>query len=339
MMLKTSNLFLILAYLAAIVFVFLLFSPYITFMILGLILVLFLYPINKRLLKKMKNKVLTSLTMTTLTLIIILLPLAILGTYITNDARQIYNEVITLDLEHMSERITELTGAEVNLEELIFPALIDFRSYLTQAIPSILGFVTELFIKTFLMLFVLYYGFKEGDKIKSSLLKMIPLSQKHKQELVEKTKNVIFAVLYGQFLIALLQGIAGGIAFWIFGIPNPVFWGFIMGVLSFIPLLGPPIVWLPAGLYQIYIGEIVSGVGLILVGVLIIMNIDNFLKPKLIGGKSGMHPIVVLVGILGGISLFGFIGFVIGPILLAISLLIIKFFNEDYTANLNTAHK
>ena len=277
--------------------------------------------------------------MTTLTLLIIILPLTILGSYITNDATEIYNNFATLDLDLLSDRINEVTGVEIDLDEYIYPALIDFRSYLTQSIPSILGFVTELFIKLFLMLFVLYYGFKEGEKIKKSVLKMIPLSAKHKTELVEKTKDVIFAVLYGQFLIAVLQGIAGGITFWIFGLENPVFWGFIMGVLSFIPLLGPPIVWLPAGLYQIYLGQIFNGVGIILVGVIIIMNIDNFLKPKLIGGRSGMHPIVVLVGIMGGISLFGFIGFVIGPILLAISLLIIKFFNEDHIANSNKAHK
>jgi predicted PurR-regulated permease PerM len=152
---------------------------------------------------------------------------------------------------------------------------------------------------------------------------------------MNRTRDVITAVLYGQLLIAVLQGLVGGLGFLIFGIENPVFWGFTMGVLSFIPLLGPPAVWLPAAIYLIYAGNLVSGIGLIIYGVVIVMNIDNFLKPKLIGGKSGMHPIVVLVGILGGITLFGFAGFIIGPIILALALLIIKFYNEDLKKELD----
>ena len=300
-------------------------------MILGLILVMFFYPVNKWLSSKIQNKIVTSLLMTALTIILIIVPVGLLITSIGDDAREVYFLVANLDVDVASESIYNVTGLNVDIAELTDPLIMDLSVYLRDNIPNVLSFATDLFIKLFLLLFVIYYGFKEGDKIVKSLLDLLPFTDEQKDELVKKTKQVVGGVLYGQFLVALIQGILGGIAFWILGLSNPVFWGVVMGVLSFIPLLGTPIVWGPTAAYLIYIENYFAGIGLLLFGILVIMNVDNFLKPYLIGGRSGLHPLIVLIGILGGISLMGVIGFIVGPIILALSLIVIRFFNEEVT--------
>ncbi len=324
-----KNIFLSMAYLLAVIIIFLLFRPYITFMFLGIIIVMFLYPVNTWMQKKIPNKVVSSLLMTFLAFVVVFIPVVLLAASLVDDARNIYNEVIDLDLDETSKTLSEFLGFDIDLNDILFPLAIDFRSYISESIPDILGFATEFFIKFFLLLFVIYYGFKEGNLLLKSFIGSLPFSRSQSKLLIEKTKQVIWGVLYGNFLIAILQGLFGGIGFWIFGISNPVFWGFVMGVLSFVPVVGTPLVWIPVAIYSFFQGNIYLALGLTLYNILIVMNIDNFLKPKLIGSRTGMHPIIVLIGILGGITLFGVVGFILGPIVLALSILIIGFFNSE----------
>ncbi len=323
------NIFLTIAYFIAIVLVFLIFQPYISFMILGVIVVMFLYPLNKRVKRWIENDVISALSMTAFSFLLVFLPLFFLVLALVDDARNIYNQIVELNLEDVSERMSELLGFELELGDIVTPLIIDFRSYIAESIPNILGFATEFFIKIFVMLFVIYYGFKEGKNLVENVMDSMPFTKKQRQLLLKRIKDVVAAVLYGNFLIAILQGLAGGLGFWVLGLPNPVFWGFIMGILSFVPVVGPPLVWGIAGVWLIYEGSVFAGISLLVYGTVVIMNIDNILRPKLIGGRADMHPLVVLVGILGGITLFGVIGFILGPIVLALAILLIEFFNTE----------
>jgi predicted PurR-regulated permease PerM len=130
--------------------------------------------------------------------------------------------------------------------------------------------------------------------------------------------------MYGSILIAVIQGALGALGFWIFGIESFFIWGMVMAIFALVPFVGTAIIWIPAALYLIAKGTtsgnmtlVWHGVGLLLYGVFIISSADNLLKPKLIGDRAGMHPVVVLLGVLGGLSLFGFAGFLIGPLILA----------------------
>ncbi len=326
---KKFNPVLILSYLTALVLTFLIFRPFLASIILGMVLVMFLYPVNNKLKQYIKNPSLRSLAMLGLTIMIVIIPMVFMIISVTDQARSVYNEVSDLELGEVNQVVEGYTGFSIDVEEQIMPIITDVRDFLTGSIRSIITYASELLIKVFVMFFVLYYGFKEGDKMVRKIMELLPFSAKHKKELLDNVKNVIWGVLYGQLLVAILQGFAGGVAFWILGLPNPMFWGLVMGILSFIPLLGPPIVWVPAAIISFYQSNIWTGVILIIFGVLI-MNIDNILKPKLIGSRVGLHPLIILVGILGGIALFGVIGFIIGPIVLSLSLIMIRLFNEEY---------
>ena len=138
------------------------------------------------------------------------------------------------------------------------------------------------------------------------------------------------AVLYGQVMTAVIQGALGGIALFIFGVPNWIFWGAIMIIMAFLPVLGTPLIWVPAAVGLILDGEMARGVGLLIFGATIVMNIDNFIRPRLVSGRTKVHPVLILIGVLGGLKIFGFIGMLIGPLVLALLMALIKFYETAY---------
>jgi predicted PurR-regulated permease PerM len=326
---KKSNYFFIALYLVAVVLLFLMFKPYFSFLILGAIIVLFLFPINLFVRKYIKNRIASSLIMTVLVLLFILIPSAYIGYAITKEASSAYTTITNIDYTTMSAQISKLLGFDINLKDFISPLSNFIVTYMSDAFPKLLSSISDLIIKLFLMFFLIYYAFKEGDSLITGFMNIIPISKSHKDQLMDEANKVLYGVMHGQFLVALIQGALGGLGFWVFGFPNPIFWGFIMAVLAFIPMLGTPLIWLPASLIQLSAGNKFGAIGMILFGAIIVMNIDNVLKPKIIGKRTGLHPMLVLLGIFGGIQLFGIIGMIIGPVVVALCILIIKFFNQD----------
>jgi predicted PurR-regulated permease PerM len=142
--------------------------------------------------------------------------------------------------------------------------------------------------------------------------------------------GIIRAIFYGQVLTALVQGVIGGIGLLIFQIPQAFVLTVLMVLLSFFPFVGTPLVWVPAAILKLMAGETWQGVGLLIYGAAIVMNVDNFLRPRLIAMHSQVHPVVILIGIIGGTKIFGFIGFLVGPVIFAIFLQLLRFF-ADYT--------
>ncbi|MGV8161756.1 MAG: AI-2E family transporter [Candidatus Nanoarchaeia archaeon] len=326
---KKANYIFIALYIIAIVLLFLMFRPYFSYLILGAIIALFLFPVNMFLRRFIKNKIAASIIMTIAVLMFIFIPSAYLGYTITKEATNAYTLMINTDYTLLSAQISSILGFDVNLGDFVGPLSNFIVEYMSGALPKLLSSISDFAIKMFLMFFLIYYTFKEGDVIMNGFMNILPITKNHKDQLLDEAHRVLYGVLHGQLLVALIQGILGGLGFWIFGFPNPVFWGFIMAILAFIPMLGTPLVWLPASLLQLTLGNKFGAIGMLLFGAIIVMNIDNVLKPRIIGKKTGLHPMLVLLGIFGGLQLFGFIGMIIGPVIVAICILIIKFFNQD----------
>ena len=154
------------------------------------------------------------------------------------------------------------------------------------------------------------------------------MSRKHKKLLFQNTERVTKGVIYGQILTAIIQGGIAGIGFIIFGVSNPIFWGFIMMILAFIPVVGAWLIWWPAVAISIAQGNYVTGIGLAVYGLIIVSNVDNLVRPKLVGDRAKLHPALVLIGVLGGLKLFGFIGMLIGPVFFSILFVFFKVYME-----------
>jgi predicted PurR-regulated permease PerM len=174
-------------------------------------------------------------------------------------------------------------------------------------------FIIDLFITAYLAFFII----RDGDALKRSLRRAIPLAPEHQAELLGKFAAVIRATVKGDLLVAAIQGALGGLAFWFLGVGGALLWGVLMAFLSLLPAVGAALVWLPVAIYFLMTGAVWQGVALIGYGVLVIGLIDNLLRPVLIGNDAHMPHYAVMITTLGGMAVFGINGFVVGPLIAA----------------------
>lgn len=168
-----------------------------------------------------------------------------------------------------------------------------------------------------LMIFAMFYFFRDGELIMAKISRLLPLSRSQIKTAFSELRDVIQATMYGGVVIALLQGVLGGLLFVFMGISSPIFWGAVMAFLALIPLVGASIVYIPAAIILMLSGSMVKGIVVMAIGTLIISQVDNVIRPLLISGKTSLHPLLLFFTILGGISLFGLLGLVVGPMIAA----------------------
>jgi predicted PurR-regulated permease PerM len=168
----------------------------------------------------------------------------------------------------------------------------------------------------FVMLFSLFFLLRDGDVLGRQVRELLPLPDRERERLMIETRDLVIASVGAGLAVAAAQGTIGGLAFWLLGIGAPVIWGVVMGMCSLIPIVGAALVWVPTALWLLLSGDITRGIILALVGVLGISMADNVLRPLLLAGRTSASGLVVFLGLLGGVSAFGFIGLVLGPIVL-----------------------
>lgn len=190
--------------------------------------------------------------------------------------------------------------------------------FLINSLSSFTLMTVQLIFMTFIFLYTLFFFFIDGEDILHKFLYYLPLEDKEEQQLLHKFTSVTRATLKGTLVIGAIQGSLAGIAFAVVGIPSAVFWGTIMTVLSVIPLVGASLVWVPAAIVLIVNGSATAGIGLAIFCALVVGSADNILRPKLVGKDTQMHELLIFFGTLGGLAIFGIMGFVIGPIIAAL---------------------
>jgi predicted PurR-regulated permease PerM len=172
------------------------------------------------------------------------------------------------------------------------------------------------FLQVGVGLFTLFYLFRDGHRMLEAGKGLVPLASGPTNLLVRRTREVIFAAVFGHVLVAMVQGTLGGLAFWALGVPTPAVWAVLMGALSLIPMVGPAFVWVPAGAVLIATGATAQGVILLLFGLFVISTVDNVIRAVLVSARARVHPLVVFFGVLGGVLMFGAVGILVGPVLI-----------------------
>lgn len=190
----------------------------------------------------------------------------------------------------------------------------------------------------FLIFFAMFYFFRDGDRLIPKLKYLSPLSERYEEKLISQFLSVSRATIKGTLLIGLIKGFLGGLTFWIFGVSSPILWGVVMVLLSIIPMVGPWFVMYPAAFVLMLTGQVWQGILLFIIGGAIIGNIDNVLIPRLVGREAGMHDLIVFFSTLGGISVFGVMGFIIGPIIAALFLSILEVYSIEFKKQLELSH-
>ncbi|AMN46482.1 membrane protein [Steroidobacter denitrificans] len=187
----------------------------------------------------------------------------------------------------------------------------------------------QLLISLGVMLYVLFFLFRDGAGLAITIRKASPLSERHTEHLMRKFAEVVKAAVKGNVIIAVMQGAIGGVTFWLLSIQAALLWGVVMAVLSLLPAVGAFLVWAPVAFYLLLSGDYLRGVTLLAVGILVISMIDNLLRPSLVGKGIRLPDYVVLVSTLGGLSLFGMNGFVIGPLIAALFVAVWSLFTDE----------
>jgi predicted PurR-regulated permease PerM len=186
--------------------------------------------------------------------------------------------------------------------------------------------VASIIFKAALMLITLFYIFKDGERMLQTLKDLLPLPERDVENFEKVMDDVLSATLYGNLLNGVIQASLGVFILWSLDFSAALLWGMIMGFTTFIPMIGPALVWFPATIYLLLTGFYLKAAILLVFGILIISQIDNFLRPLFISGKTHIHTLILLFSILGGLSVFGFLGFILGPILMSLCVSILELY-------------
>lgn len=295
---------------------FLMLRPYLTYIIFSAILALVSFPLYKRIKSKLKNRHLSAILLILVMLVLIIGPTFFLISKLFVQAEAIFTNIKGSGIEKFSEKFYSLTG--IDITENIKLLTSDIVSFTLTNFFTLTRTVTRLIVGIFIMLFTMFYIYIDSGEITEKMKKLIPLKEKYKDYLITHTYNITQALLLGIFLTALIHGIFGGIGFLIFGVKNAIFWGFVMAFFSLIPFLGPHFVYIPASLFLMYKGNFFAGIGLLIYGIVIVGNLDNIIRPKIVRFRVKIHPLIIILGVIGGLGLMGVAGMVLGPLILAL---------------------
>jgi predicted PurR-regulated permease PerM len=306
------------------------------------ILVIVFYPLYKRILKKVKSSTLASLLSCFLILIIILGPSIYLLASLVNEAAYAVQKVNAAyqggQLEGLFSPITPLLNLIKNkLRSYPQLANVDFISIVKDAIASItkaigsqattvIANISRTIFYFLLTLFTMFFFFRDGERIIDFLKRITPVEKEQVAYLFSHFRRVIEGMMYGGVVMALIQGTLGGILFAIVGISSAVLWGSVMALLAFIPIVGPFLVYIPAGIILLIGGSYIKGIIVLTFGTVVISHIDNFVRPLLFTGKTQTHTLMLFFSIMGGIYMFGLLGIVLGPFIAAVFISILKMF-------------
>ena len=206
----------------------------------------------------------------------------------------------------------------------------DIGAFAANMVAGLSKSAAVLFLEGFVLLYAFYYFLLHGSKVYHSFVDLIPTSNDQKKRIVDSGLSTARATIKGTLLIGIMQGVLCGVGFAVAGVNDAVFWGAVMAVLSVIPGIGTSIVFMPFSIYLILTGDIVAGVGLMVWCGVIVGNLDNLIRPSIVGRDTELPDIMIMVSTLGGLSMFGPAGFILGPVVAALFLAILEIYKEQF---------
>lgn len=277
------------------------------------------------------KKSLSALAIIITSLVIIVLPIIALSLMVVDKVTEFQDDPIRIKV--FTSKIDDFTGAVFNQPHLLDRALERAAEFAEELFPTIVGGAAGVLLGLVVMYFLLYFMFTEQDKFENGLLKYAPFREQNALKFAIELKNITYSNVLGQGFIAVVQGALVSIGFFMFGIRDPIFWGVISTFLSFLPVVGAPVVFIPAAIIELANGNETSGWGLLLWGFILIVNIDNVIRFVIAKKVADTHPIITVIGVIIGLPVFGILGLVFGPLLLSYFILTIRIYETSKLAS------
>jgi len=300
-----------------IIVAYLVIKPFIIALISAFILAYLIRPVHIRIKKKL-GSTLASFLSVFLVVLIIIIPFFLIIAELT---KQISS---SLDKETLSSIIKTITSLPF-LEKIDIQTSQFAESALSFALTiatSLIKSLPTIIISIIITLLGIYYILNNWEILTSKISSYVPF--KNKERIISDMSKATSRIIYGYALVAIIEFIVAAIGFYILGVNHAIFFAALIGFLAFIPGAGPMLAWLPLALYYFFTSASATGIGIIIIGLIVSVGIDNFLAPHLVGKASKIHPFIMLLGIFGGIPVFGIFGFIIGPLVLVYTLEILE---------------
>ncbi|MDB5225526.1 MAG: hypothetical protein JWL87_478 [Candidatus Adlerbacteria bacterium] len=311
----------------AAVLVFLIFKPFLVPLSLAAIFAVVLRPVYLFLLRKIKGWPASAALITILlALVCVMVPLALIGVRIVEEARQL---ATTLSDGSGTTYFNQVVAYGQALAERYIPGTERFSGVLASSVDTyakgavswivanggaLFSGLTQTLFSLFIFLIALFYMLRDGADLRARLISLSPLTDSDDNTILDRLEQAVGGIVKGNLTLAFLQGALSGLGLYLFGVPSPVLWGLAAGLAALVPGLGTALVLVPAALYLLITGALGPALGLLLWAVLAVGLIDNFLGPKLVGNRARLHPLMVLFSVLGGVALFGPAGLFLGPL-------------------------
>jgi len=276
------------------------------------------------------NKRLVAIMLITISIVLIILPFYGLSAMVISKISELKSSEIFF--KNLLVKLQHLLPFQIN-EKLIQDGLNQLGNWATQLFPSLISSAVNIILSLLVVYFLLYFMLIERKQFEASLVKYAPFREQNALRFGNEMKNTTFANVLGQGLICLVQGSLVSLSFYVLGYEDPIFWGVVTTFISFVPILGPPVVFVPAAILQIVNGHEFEGWAMLIFGFLVIINIDNVLRFIIAKKVGNIHPIITVIGVIIGIPLFGILGLVFGPLLLSYFILLIKIYESSTLAS------
>ena len=312
-----------------------------------------LFPLCERLGKRLGNRiVLASILVVLLAFVTVAVPVSIIGVLVYSEAVEAYSalanrlpeltsflgDISILDWVSRVPLLTNYVGEidSLALSDLIRDAVSLGSNFIITATQRSFVSVSTALIHFALVLLLMFFLFSGGRKMVVAIYNVLPIPNRELREIAEEMRRTTSATLISTVLIGLIEGSYGAILFLIFGLPSPFLWGLIIMILSMIPVIGTNLVLVPAGIVMAVSGRVFAGIALVILGLAGVAITQNVVKPKLLGDRSGLHPALVLLATIGGIAWLGLVGFLVGPLVASLFLVVWQQFGKRYRSELDS---
>jgi predicted PurR-regulated permease PerM len=327
---------------------FLILSPFLKAITWAAILAILVYPIYVWLLNLLRGQAtLAALLIIVFITVLVIVPGVELGSFLADEAVGLVQSVRSLVSEEGGAELEsrpwvqevlrwrdvlsfELMDFKINWKELLVQGAQVSSGFLVTQVKGVAQNVLLFTVNSIIALLTLFFFLRDGADFCYRIRRLLPMDQEHQERLFKHIVDAVLAVVHGSLVVAMVQGLLAGLAYWMFGVPFAVLWGVATGFFALLPVGGSTLVSVPASIYLFLQGETLRAVMLLVWCLAIVGTVDNILKPVLIGNRLGLPVLFLFFGILGGLALFGALGIVLGPVLFALLRALLDLYLEEY---------
>ncbi len=309
-------------------------SPYAIALVTAAIVAIVLAPVDRHLRVHVRHPRLSALILLALVFLLLVGPIATIGVIVVQQAIEVAGSTVANPGWIANFRLEELSlfqslpafAREQILSVDVVGVMRNAAQWASENVGALFQSGASFVLNLFIFFVALFYFLVDREKIAKEMLLLSPLRDSVDHEIAERMVSTVRGVIFGSLIVAVAQGILAGIGLTVFGVPGALLWASMVVIAAQIPMLGTAVIMLPAVAYLFIVGDSAAGIGLLIWSVVVVSSIDNVLKPYVVGGRTRMNGLLILVSMLGGLQAFGPIGFILGPTILAAFLVVIELY-------------